>query len=114
MTLTGGSAPHEGNVLVGGVPVCDDYWGDTNAGVVCRMLGYAGGVGVTGSYFGRQGAVFVMDDVMCAGSEDSILDCAHHGHHNCGAGEAAGVICNQASLANTGTTTGETPSLQPS
>ena len=35
--LVGGSGPHEGNILVGGQPVCDDYHDDQNALVVCRF-----------------------------------------------------------------------------
>ena len=95
MSLTGGSGPYEGNVLVGGLPVCDDYWGDTNAGVVCRMLGYIAGVGVTGSYFGTLGTIFGMDDVVCGGEEESIVECYHQQQDDCGEREAAGVICDQ-------------------
>ena len=73
--------------------MCDDYWNGINAGVVCRMLGYSGGRAVTGSYFGTVGTQFAMDDVICTGSEASIIDCYHQAHHNCGAREAAGVVC---------------------
>ena len=34
--LVGGSGPHEGNIFVGGLPVCDDYHDAANARVVCR------------------------------------------------------------------------------
>ena len=34
--LVGGSGPHEGNILVGGLPVCDDHHDAQNALVVCR------------------------------------------------------------------------------
>jgi hypothetical protein len=95
VTLTGGSSQSEGNVLVNGRPVCDDYWSDENAGVICKMLGYDGGVGVSGSYFGNTGSGFVMDDVVCTGSEASIMDCWHQTTHNCAAREAAGVICEE-------------------
>ena len=36
LTLVGGSGPHEGNILVGGLPVCDDHHDHENALVVCR------------------------------------------------------------------------------
>ena len=35
--LVGGSGPHEGNIFVGGLPVCDDYHDAQNALVVCRF-----------------------------------------------------------------------------
>ena len=35
--LLGGSGPHEGNIFVGGFPVCDDHHGVENARVVCRF-----------------------------------------------------------------------------
>ena len=34
-----------------------------------------------------------MDDVVCTGSESSLLDCHYDPDDNCGTGEAAGVIC---------------------
>ena len=36
--LVGGSGPHEGNILVGGLPVCDDLHDAQNAQVVCRFV----------------------------------------------------------------------------
>ena len=35
--LVGGSGPHEGNIFVGGLPVCDDDHDEDNARVVCRF-----------------------------------------------------------------------------
>ena len=37
MKLVGGSGAHEGNILVGGLPVCDDGHNAKNALVVCRF-----------------------------------------------------------------------------
>jgi deleted-in-malignant-brain-tumors protein 1 len=84
---------HEGNVLIGNQPVCDDFWDESDAIVVCRMLGFSGGVPKSGSHFGSVSTDFAMDDVFCTGSETSILDCPHSTSHNCEADEAAGVIC---------------------
>ena len=36
--LIGGSGRHEGNILVGNQPVCDDGHNDQNALVVCRFI----------------------------------------------------------------------------
>jgi len=101
VSLTGGSSPTEGNVLVAGLPVCDDYWSDTNAEVVCRMLGYSSGVAVSNSYFGSVGSQFAMDDVICSGGELSLLDCYHDNEHDCGESEAAGVRCREEDTATT-------------
>ena len=35
--LVGGTGPHEGNIFVGGKPVCDDLHGANNTLVVCRF-----------------------------------------------------------------------------
>ena len=39
--LIGGSGPHEGNIFVGGLPVCDDLHDAENAVVVCRFQNVA-------------------------------------------------------------------------
>ena len=48
LELRGGSGPHEGNVYINGLPVCEDdetnvnQWRRPEANVVCRMFGYVG------------------------------------------------------------------------
>ena len=104
--LVGGSGPHEGNILVGGRPVCDDGHNAQNALVVCRfpflswcndikqatekndyfvelqmspprMLGYSSGLPTHWSHFGAVAPNFAMDNVQCLGNETSLLDCPH-------------------------------------
>lgn len=93
MSLAGGSAPGEGNVLVDGRPVCDDSWDSQDAAVVCRMLGFVSGAPTSHSEFGPVAADFVMDDVECEGDEADIRECQHLAGHNCGVTEGAGVRC---------------------
>lgn len=54
--LVNGTKPGEGRVMVsyGGVwgTICDSYWADNDARVVCRQLGYLDGVAQSGSYYG--------------------------------------------------------------
>ena len=84
--------------------ICDDWWDDNDATVVCRMLGFDGpGIATSKTLFRASGTLaFLLDDVQCTGNESSIAECHHTGwgNHNCGANEEAGVIC-----ANNGTTT---------
>ena len=37
VTVTGGYGPNEGNIMIGGRPVCDDLWSQEDAQVVCRF-----------------------------------------------------------------------------
>ena len=115
----GGSGPHEGNIFVGGLPVCDDYHDAQNALVVCRfakhrrmreilitflfqnhnrklsrMLGYSYGQHTSQSQFGSVSSTFGMDNVQCTGNETSLLDCPHLTVDDCGSTEGAGVICS--------------------
>ena len=119
----GGSGSHEGNIFIGGLPVCDDLHDHNNALVVCRfqgvqnigttailqlydmknvcrMLGYSYAQHTTGSHFGSVPSTFSMDDVECTGNEASFLDCPHTTVHNCGSHEGAGVICSNSGEEN--------------
>ena len=79
--------------------VCDDDWDLTDANVVCRQLGFPGGVAATTSAAsgGGAGKKIWMHSVRCTGNESSLTDCSHGGWKisNCGNGHAAGVICNR-------------------
>ena len=37
LDLVGGSGPHEGNLVIEGRPVCDEYWNQEDANVLCRF-----------------------------------------------------------------------------
>ena len=77
--------------------VCDDSWDDSDAQVVCRQLGYAGGVAFQGPAhsWGTGSGQIWLDDVRCSGDEASLWECSHPppGQHNCGHSEDAGVRC---------------------
>ncbi|XP_061193623.1 deleted in malignant brain tumors 1 protein-like [Saccostrea echinata] len=100
MRLVNGTSSNEGRVevFINGVwgTVCDDYWDDKDARVVCRSLGYSGNSTARGSaYFGRGSEPTWLDDVKCQGTESSIFDCDQnsYGNENCSHSEDAGVTC---------------------
>ena len=85
--------------------VCDDGAGNENLGwgteeseVVCRQLGFAGGISITQIYGGDiyPPIYFLLDGVVCDGTEDKLLDCEHaeRGTHDCTTLEYAGVFCD--------------------
>ena len=97
--------------------VCDDYWDNNDATVVCRMLGLSteGAQAVGGAEYVYVCCLFIiccccclficrfgggvgqiwLDDVECDGSELDLTNCprSSFGDHNCNHGEDAGVIC---------------------
>ncbi|XP_021354950.1 uncharacterized protein LOC110451333 [Mizuhopecten yessoensis] len=76
--------------------VCDDYWGNTDAMVVCRMLGYSGGEAKYKAEFGPgSGKASLMEEVDCKGTESDIRDCKDRTSvSGCGHNEDAGVVCD--------------------
>ena len=78
--------------------VCDDYWDQEDALVVCTQLGIIGeATAVQGGRFG-QGSFrqpIWLDNVRCTGSEMYLSDCDSQGFgsHNCAHYEDAGVVC---------------------
>ncbi|XP_030847773.1 deleted in malignant brain tumors 1 protein isoform X2 [Strongylocentrotus purpuratus] len=102
--LVDGSDESEGRVEVynNGTwgTVCDDSWDDTDAGVVCRSLGFDSGTGVGNAAFGEGSKDILLDDVSCTGTETNLGDCSNAGFgvHNCGHSEDAGVRCSETNL----------------
>nr|NP_999650.1 scavenger receptor cysteine-rich protein precursor [Strongylocentrotus purpuratus]AAF76318.1 scavenger receptor cysteine-rich protein [Strongylocentrotus purpuratus] len=111
--LVDGSVANEGRVEVyydgAWGTVCDDSWDDTDAGVVCRSLGFASGTGVGNAEFGQGSGDIILDDVSCTGTETSLGDCSNAGLgvHNCGHSEDAGVRCSTGVRLFDGITLGE-------
>ncbi|XP_041484627.1 deleted in malignant brain tumors 1 protein-like [Lytechinus variegatus] len=97
--LVDGSASNEGRVEVyangGWGTVCDDFWDDTDATVVCQSLGFGSGTANTNAHFGEGSGEILLDDVSCDGGETSLLECSNPGigTHNCVHQEDAGVTC---------------------
>ena len=87
-------------VYINGVwgTICDDYWSDEDAQVVCRQLGYSseGAVAIRYAYYGQGSDAIVLDDVQCVGTELYITDCPNNGafNHNCRHYEDASVNCS--------------------
>ena len=106
LRLVDGLVPNEGRVelCVDNVwgTVCDDFWGQTDATVVCRQLGYSifGSQALSNAPFGAGTGDIQLDDVSCTGAEDRLIDCGNNGigMHNCQHFEDAGVRCVQARM----------------
>ena len=50
-------------------------WGDTDATVVCRQLGYAGGLAHTHAHYGMGEGMIWLNGVECLGSEFTLSSC---------------------------------------
>ena len=103
--------------------VCDDYWDELDARVVCRQINqsYTGKLcainlnewklrcqgplydinflsvarPVRNAYYGSGGVnqSILLDNVVCQGDESSLLNCRHANIINCDHSEDAGVKC---------------------
>ena len=76
--------------------VCDDGWGTEEAQVACSQLGFSGNTAKTEIIrSGWPPLLFLLDDVDCEGTEETLLDCDHAKRdvNDCVAWEYAGVSC---------------------
>ena len=78
--------------------VCDDEWDDTDAGVVCRQLGFGSmGTAIGSASFGQGSGPILLDSVTCSGNESTLASCGHLGvgvTRSCSHREDAGVRCS--------------------
>ena len=83
--------------------VCDDYWTDRTAQVVCRQLGFGSRSASVNFDFSAGTGPILMDDVNCSNSETNLLACSHNGfeNHNCRHTEDVGVTCRPQLFAGT-------------
>ena len=99
--VVGGNSYTEGRVEVNynGAwgTVCDDEWDDTDAGVVCRQLGFgSSGLAIYSATFGQGSGPIFLDNVICDGSEPTLAICGHLGvgiTKSCTHNDDAGVRC---------------------
>ena len=74
--------------------VCNHNWGQRNADVVCRQIGFPDAIQAEAFYGQGSGRIW-LDNVSCNGSEVQLSDCSHNGwdivdcHHN----DDIGIIC---------------------
>lgn len=92
--------------------ICDDLWNEQAARVVCRGPGKAvyfsvflhyvtiasfAGAPVKGidSVYGSGSGPILLDNVVCSGTEDNLLNCGHAGimNSNCDHSQDAAVVC---------------------
>lgn len=75
--------------------VCSDGFNDTDAKIVCREIGYTTAISLCCSSFGHWGLPFVMSNVQCTGSENSIRNCLHESENPvCNSNTYASVVCS--------------------
>jgi deleted-in-malignant-brain-tumors protein 1 len=98
--LAGGPSPRIGRVEVyhEGVwgSVCDDYFDQNAARVVCNSLfPFYESARVVPNNFGPFNGPILLDNVQCSGDESSLAECRHlaWGDHNCGHAEDVAVSC---------------------
>ena len=82
--------------------VCDDGWDDTDAGVVCRQLGF-GSSGTAIGFTNFSQKPVLLNGVHCTGDESLLTECGHIGinitsslrYCQSNSSESAGVKCDE-------------------
>ena len=79
--------------------VCDDGWGNNEAIVACKQMGFEGAYD-SNWIFSSSGSIsqtIWLDDVTCTGSESQLINCNHRGLgvENCGHIEDIGIRCTR-------------------
>jgi len=102
--LVNGSNKFEGRLEVfhDGVwgSVCDDFFANKEAKVVCRTLGFKGGNYRPSAHFGKSTEIVSVYTFTCTGSEPSIRDCqVAYLNEQCKHYEDVGVVCEAPDLA---------------
>ena len=77
--------------------MCDDGWDNTNAGIVCRQLGFgSSGTAIGSAGFDQGSGSIWLDSVTCTGNESTLVSCGHLGvgiNIKCSHNEDVGVRC---------------------
>ena len=78
-------------------------WDNNDAQVVCRQLGYSGGIAHKYAHFGEGSGQIWLDNVECGGYESMLTSCTANsfGDENCSHGEDAGVTCGMFYMSTT-------------
>ncbi|XP_055954622.1 scavenger receptor cysteine-rich domain superfamily protein-like, partial [Patella vulgata] len=103
LRLVNGSGSHEGRVEVFDrrkwKTVCDVWWDDKEASVVCRQLGYSGTGAISKgrAYFG-EGRGNIVIGLGCNGREEYLTDCKYSSVGGCSHTRDVSVICNDVTL----------------
>ena len=74
--------------------ICDNGWGDMDASVVCRQLGFSpnGAIALPGYIFGDSVPLSArIGEFNCTGNEDKLASCSYQAAVTCDS--SAGVVC---------------------
>uniref|UniRef100_A0A1X7V0V9 SRCR domain-containing protein n=1 Tax=Amphimedon queenslandica TaxID=400682 RepID=A0A1X7V0V9_AMPQE len=90
--------------------ICDDFWDNKDASVVCRTLGYSpyGATAIINSFTESVWYVHI-NDLNCTGTEESLWDCPMNGinDYSCNNQDDSAVICQLPGVINSSCTSGD-------